>query len=44
MIANIYWNYLTYEVLLDCFYEYLYHTPTCAQISLRQVPNEHISM
>ena len=35
MIANIYWNYLTYEVLLDCFYEYLYHTPICVQSSLR---------
>ena len=36
MIANVYWNYLTYEILLDCFYEYLYHTPICAQSSLRQ--------
>ena len=36
MTANVYWNYLTYEVLLDCFYEYLYDTPIFAQSSLRQ--------
>ena len=36
MTTNIYWNYLTYEVLLDCFYEYLYNTPIFAQSSLRQ--------
>ena len=36
MTANIYWNYLTYEELLDCFHEYLYDTPIFAQSSLRQ--------
>ena len=36
MIANVYSNYLTYEVLLDCFYEYLYHIPIFAQSLSRQ--------
>ena len=35
MTANIYRNYLTYKILVECFYVYLYHAPVFAQSSVR---------
>ena len=36
MTANIYRDYLTYKVLVECFHVYLYNAPMFAQSSLRQ--------
>ena len=36
MIANIYRNYLTYEILLESFHVHLYHAPIFAQSLLKQ--------
>ena len=36
MTANIYRNYLTYKILVECFHVYLYNAPMFTQSSLRQ--------
>ena len=33
---NVYRNYFTYKILMECFPVYLYNTPMFAQSSLRQ--------
>ena len=36
MTPNVYRNYLTYKILVECFHVYLYNAPMIAQSSLRQ--------
>ena len=35
MTANIYRNYLTYKISVECFYVYLYHAPVFAPSLVR---------
>ena len=36
MTPNVYKNYFTNKILVECFYVYLYNAPMFAQSSLRQ--------
>ena len=33
---NVYRNYFTYQIIMECFSVYLYNTPMFAQSSLKQ--------